>query len=322
MPRAIGWRGFPLVMLTNGTVIWFDRTSKQYEIHRLDGSLVRTLEPVGQPANPHDLQLLGNGDYLVGAYVKQSHVDTSAYGGSSDADGRQRRATGGEPRRPARLGLEEPGPHLAGRDRTPLAVGHQAPHPPAGYDIVHWNSIEPDGNSVIASFRHLDAVYKINKSTGTIVWKLGGTTTPEEPDREGRSPRLHPRRPTRRPPAPRRDPDRVRQSHQSGATGRRGRCASGSTSRPEPRRSCSRSPTPTSPPPTAAARPGACQRRLADRLGQATEPIGGYKPDGKRTFLLKFASNFSYRAEPAPKGAVSARDLRAGMRAMADAQLR
>ena len=47
------------------------------------------------------------------------------------------------------------------------------------YDIVHWNSIEPAGDSVIASFRHLDAVYKIKKSTGEIVWKLGGTTTPE-----------------------------------------------------------------------------------------------------------------------------------------------
>ena len=31
---------------------------------------------------------------------------------------------------------------------------------------------------MIASFRHLDAVYKIRKSTGKIVWKLGGTTRP------------------------------------------------------------------------------------------------------------------------------------------------
>ena len=35
-----------------------------------------------------------------------------------------------------------------------------------GYDIPHWNSIEPHGNAVIASFRQLDAVYKINKGTG------------------------------------------------------------------------------------------------------------------------------------------------------------
>ena len=38
---------------------------------------------------------------------------------------------------------------------------------------------------MIASFRHLDAVYKIDKSTGAIVWKLGGTSHAPEPDREG-----------------------------------------------------------------------------------------------------------------------------------------
>ena len=59
---------------------------------------------------------------------------------------------------------------------APLAAGHQPPNPGLGYDIVHWNSIEPAGKSVIASFRNLDAVYKIRKSTGKIVWKLGGTT--------------------------------------------------------------------------------------------------------------------------------------------------
>ena len=29
------------------------------------------------------------------------------------------------------------------------------------------------------SFRHLDAVYSIDRSTGDINWKLGGTETPE-----------------------------------------------------------------------------------------------------------------------------------------------
>ena len=31
---------------------------------------------------------------------------------------------------------------------------------------------------MIASFRTLDAVLKIDKSTGRIIWKLGGATTP------------------------------------------------------------------------------------------------------------------------------------------------
>ena len=119
-------------MLTNGTVLWFDRTSKQWLIHRLDGSLVRTLDPVGQPANPHDLQLLGNGNYLVGSYVTQGHVNTRAYGGSSDANVANAELQEVSSDGQLALGLEEPGPHLAGRNRAPLAAGHRPPHPRAG----------------------------------------------------------------------------------------------------------------------------------------------------------------------------------------------
>ena len=68
------------------------------------------------------------------------------------------------------ISLAETGRHWPWVISTPYQLG---------YDIAHWNSIEPAGNSVIASFRHVDAVYKINKSTGKIVWKLGGTRTPE-----------------------------------------------------------------------------------------------------------------------------------------------
>jgi hypothetical protein len=32
---------------------------------------------------------------------------------------------------------------------------------------------------VVLSFRHLDAVVKVNRSDGSIAWKLGGTATPE-----------------------------------------------------------------------------------------------------------------------------------------------
>jgi hypothetical protein len=52
-----------------------------------------------------------------------------------------------------------------------------------------------------------------------------------------------------------------------------------------------------------------------DQTGK-TGPIGGYKPNGARTFLLTFELGFSYRAEPVPTGAVTAADLRQAMTAM------
>ena len=45
------------------------------------------------------------------------------------------------------------------------------------FDWAHWNSIQQVGDTVVVSFRHLDAVYAINKLDGEILWKLGGTPT-------------------------------------------------------------------------------------------------------------------------------------------------
>ena len=176
-------------VLPGGDILWFDRPEYQWEVHTLDGSLVRTLPAVGQTADLHDLQPTSDGGYLLGAYVTQSGVDTSPYGGSADADVMN-----------TELQQISPGGELAwdwrSQDHISLAeTGRWWPHvidtATDGYDILHWNSIEPDGGSVIASFRNLDAVYKIKKSTGDIVWKLGGTTTPESLKVKG-DPRRHP----------------------------------------------------------------------------------------------------------------------------------
>ena len=47
-------------------------------------------------ANAHDLQLQGQANHLIGAYVRQGNVDTSAYGGSPQRHGHQHPAAGGE----------------------------------------------------------------------------------------------------------------------------------------------------------------------------------------------------------------------------------
>ena len=303
-------------VLPSGNVLWFDRSTYQWEIHRLDGSLVRTLDAVGPPADAHDLQLLGNGGYLYGAYVQQQHVDTSAYGGSSDANIINTELLQVSPndqvvwdwKSQDHIALEETGRFWRRSVNKPT---------PWGYDILHWNSIEPAGDSVIASFRHLDAVYKIRKSTGNIVWKLGGTTDAPEPRGGGRSPREHLRRPARRPRASdgtvtvfdnrtnlgqkRPRAVRFRIDEQAGTA----TLVQSITDPAVPSSYCCGS-----------------ARRLANGewlIGWGRKnPIGGYRPNGERTFLLTPDSGWSYRAEPVPAGAVSAEDLRDGMRAMAD----
>ena len=302
-------------VLGNGNVLWADprTSSRQWEIHRLDGSLVRALAAVGRRTNLHDLQFLGNGDYLVDWPYVQSHVDTSAYGGSSDADVlnaelQEVSATGNlvwNWKSQSHIALAETGRHWPHVIRTANS---------GVYDIVHWNAIEPAGGAVIASFRHLDAVYKIDKSTGNIVWKLGGTKTSRSL-------------------AVSNDPYAYTFGGQHDAR----LLGDGTLTVFDNRTGLSQPPR-------------AVRYRIDEQAGTATllesisDPavsssgccgsarrldngdwlidwgpqggIGGYKPSGDRTFRLNFDPRGSYRAEPVPAGAVSAQDLRQAMNAI------
>ncbi len=302
-------------VLPDGNVLWNNHafTPSTWEIHRLDGSLVRSLDAVGTQADSHDLQFAANGDHLVGSNVRQQHVDTSAYGGSSDATvintELQQVSSDGQLiwdwKSQDHISLGESGRHWAWMVR-------QDPKP---YDVAHWNSIEPAGDSVIASFRHFDAVYKIRKSTGEIVWKLGGTSTPQSLEVKG-------------------DP----RTHTFGAQHDARLLSDGTLTvfdnrtnlqnrRPRAVRFRIDPATDTATLVESITDPGVPVSYCcgsARRLGTGdwlvgwgkNGPIGGYGPNGQRTFLLDFDPDWSYRAEPVPAGAVTARDLREGMDAM------
>ncbi len=311
-------------VLSDGTVLWFhsNGSSSRYEIHRLNGSQIRALRTVGGAGvDGHDLQPLANGGYLIGAHSQRSHVNTSAYGGSTDATVRdavlQEISAGGKLvwqwRSQDHISLAETGRWW------PFVIDHPTPF---GYDITHWNSIESHGNSVIASFRQLDAVYKINKRNGAIVWKLGGRST-------GHSLRV------------RHDPRHYPLGAQHDA-----RLLSDGTlsvfdnstalADTRPRmvryRISQKAGTATllesiSDPDLPASYCCGSARRVpggdwlidwgaASQTAKSGGSIGGYTPAGERTFLLGFDSTFSYRAQPVPKGAVTRQQLRAAMRAM------
>jgi hypothetical protein len=146
-----------------------------YEIRRPNGSLVRTVSAVGAGTDAHDLQVTGDGNYLLLAYVERTgRVDASGYNGDRNArvvDGVVQKVS---PRGELlwqwstadHVGLEE-----TGRWWERLSEP---------YDIVHINSVEEAENGdYLISLRHADAAYRLDGESGAVKWKLGGTPTPE-----------------------------------------------------------------------------------------------------------------------------------------------
>jgi hypothetical protein len=165
-------------LLPNGNIAWTDFPGGAEE-RRLDGSLVRTFtsaSEIGGVVDDHELLLLPNGDYLLIANLGRSPVDLSPFGGSKTATIIDNV-------------IEEIAPngtlvwHWSAAEHIP--VSETDPHwwpqflansSPA--DPYHMNSLQPDGNGLVVSLRHLNAIIRIDKASGNIVWKLSGTPRP------------------------------------------------------------------------------------------------------------------------------------------------
>jgi hypothetical protein len=176
-------------VLANGHIVWARRfldhfgvrDEDAYEEHRPDGSLVRLIRAVGNPTDTHDLTQLPNGDFFVIAYRRRDHVDLRSWGGPADSsvfDGEIQEVTpsGQLVWRWSTKDHVSPGETTAEWWDQVLSAPKDRLDTQA-YDLVHLNSAEPDGNGVIFSARHLDAVYRIDRRTGKIDWKLGGKHT-------------------------------------------------------------------------------------------------------------------------------------------------
>jgi hypothetical protein len=177
-------------LMPDGNLAWSTFTNGQYashsvpyEEHRLDGTLVRRIAAVGAPTDGHDLEVLPNGNYLTLSYVPRDGVDLSAYGGSKNATVVDAEIQEVTPRGKRvwrwnskdHIAVDESQPFMKSIVSGPVktADGRRA------HDLVHINSVEPDGDSILVSMRQTDSVYKVSLRTGAVEWKLGGTHTPQ-----------------------------------------------------------------------------------------------------------------------------------------------
>ena len=170
-PRS---RTFFTTVLSNGNVAWtLLGATGGAEEHRLDGSLVRTINTVSAPSDFHDLITLSNGDYVMATAVQRSGVDLSSWGGPVNATVIDHVFEEITPQGTVAWSWDTLD-HIPVTETTAHWRADSAnQHSP--YDPFHYNSVESTGDGFIISFRHLDAVYKIDRASGAIVWKLGGT---------------------------------------------------------------------------------------------------------------------------------------------------
>jgi hypothetical protein len=285
-----------------------------FEIHKLNGDLVRSIGAANDLATDiHELVLLPNGNYLLGAIIRKPHQDASPYGGSSDATLNtyeiQELTPAGQLVRKwdslKHIGLAE----------TPQRWWDQITQSgQPSLDNQHYNAIEADGKYMILSFRHLDAIYKVNRFTGRIVWKLGGIKTPKSLKVLGDSEAY--------PLAAQHDPRVLSDGTISVFDNRTG---VGDPPRVVRYRINEKDKTARLveefEDPTATASPCCGSARKLPTGGWLVswgglKFAGAYNANNKAVFRLQFPGAFSYRVFPVPPRALNAQQLRSAMNAM------
>ena len=179
-------------LLDNGVLAWGENfgshfgwhSKAAYEVRRLDGRLIRLIRTSGHPTDVHDLEEMSNGDVLALTYARRDNVDLSAYGGERHATVFDAEIQEITPRGKVVWrwnSRKHVSPSETSR-RWWYDPARADEHPPAerGYDLLHVNSVQPDGDGIIVSARALDAIFRIDRATGKIDWKLGGSYVPGE----------------------------------------------------------------------------------------------------------------------------------------------
>jgi hypothetical protein len=160
----------------------FSDTSWKYEVHHLATGGVTYVEPVGEPLDLHELQLLPNGDYLVLSDPITTGVDLTGLEsfGADEAilgcDVQELSPSGAVVWQWTATDHFDPVKDCTFPETEVVSeVIFGEPH---GVDVVdpfHCNSIDVATNGdLLISSRNMDSVFLVSKATGDVVWKMGG----------------------------------------------------------------------------------------------------------------------------------------------------
>lgn len=175
-------------IVRDGSVVWARSFGDGYgldprmahEVRSESGKLLRLVKTEGSIVDGHEYRELPNGNVLLDTYVPET-ADLRRFGGPRRAAIVSAEAQEVDPagkvlwrwNSRGHIGLRETGRWWRNVLHNPRRRLQRE-----AYDPVHINSIEPRGRrEVIVSTRHTDAVYGIDRASGEIDWKLGGSPT-------------------------------------------------------------------------------------------------------------------------------------------------
>jgi Arylsulfotransferase (ASST) len=176
-------------ILADGTIAWARSFGDGYgldprmahEVRSPAGKLLKLVRTRGSIVDGHEFREVAEGNVLVDSYVPET-ADLSRYGGPARAAIVSAEVQELDPRGAVlwrwssrrSIALSETGRWW----RNVLSNPRRRLQGRAAFDPVHINSIEPRGSEeVVISTRHTDAVYGIARTSGEIRWKLGGSKT-------------------------------------------------------------------------------------------------------------------------------------------------
>jgi hypothetical protein len=153
----------------------FGYGSTAFAIHDLAAGTVATVTAVGSSTDDHELRLLPNGDYLLLTYPFESGVDLTGL----------QTFGAGETIPDCEIQEVDPTGRLVwswrATDHIDPVLESLAPDTntilgQSVVDVYHCNAIDVDSSgNLLLSARHTNAVFYIDRATGDVVWKLGGS---------------------------------------------------------------------------------------------------------------------------------------------------
>jgi hypothetical protein len=186
-PTSLGWCVYDVDDVVSGAVSFYASSDipEDFEIHQLSPLVTTDLAANGQNVARHELLLLSNGDYLVVSTPFETLDLTGMQLPLSD--GGVETLSG--PQTVTACNLLELAPDgtavwtWTGSDHLDAVKESVVPILTAGtsnfvVDPFHCNSVDVDlaSGNLLVSARQMNSVFYVDRSTGRVLWKMGGTT--------------------------------------------------------------------------------------------------------------------------------------------------